>query len=84
MLHQLKEAGVVLKALHPAVNKTIYESDMTVPVALIIGSEGKGVRKHILKLCDEIISLPLRGRVKSLNASVAGAISVYETLRQRL
>ena len=56
---------------------------MTGPVALVIGSEGSGMSRLIRESCDFIVSLPMHGRISSLNASVAGAIVMYEVLRQR-
>jgi 23S rRNA (guanosine2251-2'-O)-methyltransferase len=53
------------------------------PLVLVIGSEGSGLRRTVAKRCDWTVSLPMRGRVGSLNASVAGAIALYEALRQR-
>ena len=62
----------------------IYKKNLNVPLAVIIGSEGKGVRPSILEKCDGVISLPLKGQVNSLNASVACGIVVFEVLRQRI
>ena len=56
---------------------------MTGPIALVIGSEGSGMGRLVRESCDFIVSLPMRGRISSLNASVAGAIVMYEILRQR-
>ncbi len=62
----------------------IYETNLTGPVALIIGSEGHGISQLTLKKSDKILSIPLKGKVNSLNASVATSIVCYEILRQRL
>lgn len=62
----------------------IYKKNLNIPLAVIIGSEGKGVRPSILEKCDGVISLPLKGQVNSLNASVACGIVVFEVLRQRI
>ena len=53
------------------------------PVALVVGSEGFGMSELSKKLCDGILSLPMFGKVNSLNASVAGAVAIYEVVRQR-
>jgi 23S rRNA (guanosine2251-2'-O)-methyltransferase len=53
-------------------------------VGLVIGSEGKGIRPLILKKCDHTISIPMKGKTSSLNAAVAGAIILFEILRQQL
>jgi 23S rRNA (guanosine2251-2'-O)-methyltransferase len=57
--------------------------DMGGPVALVIGSEGKGLARLVRETCDALICLPQLGQVDSLNAAVAGAIAVYEVVRQR-
>ena len=62
----------------------IYKTDLKGNVALVIGGEGSGVKKLTKQLCDKCIALPIRGKVNSLNASVACGIVVYEALRQRL
>ena len=61
----------------------IYDVDLTYPCALVVGSEGFGVSALTKKLSDGILSLPMHGKVNSLNASVAGALGVYEVVRQR-
>lgn len=60
------------------------ETDMTGPIALVIGSEGNGIGRLIKDKCDFIVSLPMQGKITSLNASVAGGILMYEISRQRL
>ena len=57
--------------------------DLTGPVALVIGSEGFGVGKLVREKCDFVLSLPIKGKVNSLNASVAAGILMYEVCRQR-
>ena len=64
--------------------ENIYSKKLTMPIAIIIGSEGKGVKQSLRSYCDGIITLPLMGKVNSLNASVACGITVFEILRQRL
>jgi len=65
-------------------DKVIYKSDLTVGLAVIVGSEGKGIRKNILIHCDDQVSIPMRGSIDSLNVSVSTGIVLYEILRQRL
>lgn len=60
------------------------EADLTGPVALVIGNEGKGLGRLVRESCDGMLSLPMRGKINSLNASVAGGILMYEVARQRL
>ncbi len=79
---KLKNMGVWAYALEAGENN-IYKTNLKGDLALIIGSEGRGVRKVVRDKCDGVISLPMFGKVNSLNASNATAISVYEALRQR-
>ena len=62
----------------------IYELDLCQPIALVIGGEAKGIRPLIKKTCDFQASIPQQGRLDSLNAAAAGAMALYETMRQRL
>lgn len=62
----------------------IYSKKLTMPIAIVIGSEGKGVKQSLRAYCDGVITLPLMGRVNSLNASVACGVVIFEILRQRL
>lgn len=78
----LKKNGYWLYALE-AGEEEIYSQDFMGNVALVIGGEDCGVRKITRSLCDKIVSLPLKGNVNSLNASVALGIAAYEVLRQR-
>lgn len=60
-----------------------FEKDLTGPIALVIGSEGQGIGRLVKESCDFLVRIPMKGRISSLNASVAGAIVMYEILRQR-
>jgi len=65
-------------------SKTEYDkADLTGPLALVVGSEGRGIRRLVREHCDLLIRLPMHGRINSLNAAVAGSIALYEALRQR-
>ncbi|MBR2967800.1 MAG: 23S rRNA (guanosine(2251)-2'-O)-methyltransferase RlmB [Clostridia bacterium] len=64
--------------------QSVYKTDLTGPVAIVVGGEGRGVGKRTRSNCDGIVSLPMYGQVNSLNASVATAIVVYERIRQNL
>ncbi len=83
VINILKEGGVNVYAAMGNAESNIYETDFSDSTAIIIGSEGKGVRKNIANLCDAGISIPQYGRINSLNASVSAAIILYEVVRQR-
>ena len=81
-LMALKQANFWLVGLNPQATSTVYELDMHGKVALILGGEGKGIRPLVQNTCDYLVSIPMEGRISSLNVSVAGAIVLYERLRQ--
>ena len=82
-LEQLKAAGLWVVGL-AADGETRYDTfDFTVPVAVVIGAEGEGMRSLTRRHCDAVVSLPLAGRVSSLNAGAAAAVLLYEVARQR-
>ena len=78
----MKEAGVWVYCADMDGQK-MYDANLTGNIALVIGGEGNGVSRLTKSLCDGVISIDLRGKVNSLNASVACGIVVYEALRQR-
>jgi 23S rRNA (guanosine2251-2'-O)-methyltransferase len=83
-LEELKAAGLwVVGATAAGDAKPPWEVDLTVPVAIVLGAEGKGVRPLVLRGCDLRVQVPMIGRVASYNVSAAGAMLLYETLRQR-
>lgn len=82
-IDELKKANYWLYALE-ADGKNIYDADLSGNVALVIGGEDSGVKRLTREKCDFTISLPLKGKVNSLNASVALGIAAYEVLRRRL
>jgi 23S rRNA (guanosine2251-2'-O)-methyltransferase len=64
--------------------KTVYsQANLTGPLALVVGNEGKGISRLVREHCDLLVRLPMYGHINSLNAAVAGSIAVYEALRQR-
>jgi 23S rRNA (guanosine2251-2'-O)-methyltransferase len=82
-LEELKRAGVWTVGL-AADAQTSYEgADFTLPTALVVGAEGTGLRRLVRQHCDWLVSIPLKGRVQSLNASVAAGIVLFEAVRQR-
>jgi 23S rRNA (guanosine2251-2'-O)-methyltransferase len=82
-LNELKERDIRIIGTAEDAQKTLYETDLTGPVALVLGAEGSGMRQLTARTCDELVRLPMRGAVESLNVSVASAICLYEALRQR-
>jgi len=80
---QLKETGVWIFGMEKNAANSVFTSDLTGPLAIVIGSEESGIRPLLKKHCDFLISIPQLGPVESLNASVAGAVVMYEVLRQR-
>lgn len=64
--------------------KTMYDMDLTGPIALVIGNEGSGVSSLVKKECDMVASIPIKGEIESLNASVASGVLSYEIFRQRM
>ena len=82
-VEQLKEAGVWTVALAADGDKELGEIDLATPVALVMGSEGSGVRPLVRKTCDHVARIGMAGKVGSLNVAAAGAISFYEVARQR-
>ena len=78
-----EEFGVRVVGLAGEGEKTIYEADLTGPICLVTGSEEKGLHRLTRERCDELIKIPLRGQTASLNASVATAVALFETVRQR-
>ncbi len=80
----MKEAGVLVVGAEAGAEKTIWDLDLSVPLALVVGSEGKGLRRTVREDCDVLVSLPMKGRVSSLNVSVATAVMIYEVIHQRI
>jgi 23S rRNA (guanosine2251-2'-O)-methyltransferase len=83
-LDALKEAGLWIAGGVADEGSAPWEVDFTSPTALVVGAEGKGVRPLVLRQCDFLVRIPMLGRVASLNVSVAGAVLLYEAVRQRL
>ena len=82
-LKELKERGLWVYGTAADGQSDLWHTDFSGPLALVIGSEGDGMGRLVRESCDFIVSLPMKGRVSSLNASAAAAITMYEILRQR-
>ena len=82
-LERLKTAGVWVAGLDPSGDRPYDEVDYSVPLALVVGAESKGLGRLVGERCDFRVKLPMRGRVASLNAAVAGSIVLYHAWRQR-
>lgn len=83
-MQTLREEGVWIIGLAPDGPSRFDKVDYTVPIALVIGGEGKGLRPLVRRNCDQVVRLPIAGHADSLNASVAAALVLYEVFRQRL
>ncbi|MGA7160348.1 MAG: 23S rRNA (guanosine(2251)-2'-O)-methyltransferase RlmB [Bacteroidota bacterium] len=82
-IEELKEKGVWIVGTDANAQKTIAEVDYSMPIALVIGNEGKGIRRLVKEKCDFLVKIPMAGSFDSLNASVAGALVMYEVFRTR-
>ena len=82
-LGELKERSIWCIGTSDDAPRTVYQADLKGPVALVLGAEGAGMRQLTRKTCDELVSIPMRGAVESLNVSVASGVCLYEALRQR-
>lgn len=83
-ISDLKEKGVWVFGTASEGSVPMYRADLTVPAAIVIGSEGEGMSRLVQKNCDVTVNIPMKGRISSLNASSAAAILLYEAVRQRL
>ena len=84
LLRTLKDQGVWLIGTAGEAKATLFQADFKGPVALVMGAEGKGMRRLTREHCDQLINIPMLGHVDSLNVSVATGVCLYEALRQRL
>ena len=83
-LEELKKQGVWIYGTAADGTTDLYEADLKGPAAIVIGSEGSGMGRLVREKCDFLVSIPMKGRMDSLNASAAAAILLYEAVRQRL
>lgn len=82
-IYQLRSYDFSILAATEKAQKSIYEANFKKPIALILGNEEKGIQPSLLKLCDEILKIPIIGNIDSLNVSVSAGIIIYEIFRQR-
>jgi len=80
----LRESGITVIACTEKATKLIYEVDIKGPVALIMGSEEDGISDALLRSADELVKIPMKGEIGSLNVSVAAGIAMYEVVRQKI
>lgn len=81
-IEELKEAGLWIYGLDMEGATTIYETDLTGAIGIVVGNEGEGISRLVRENCDGIIKIPMVGKTESLNASVSAAITIYEIKRQ--
>jgi 23S rRNA (guanosine2251-2'-O)-methyltransferase len=79
----LKKKNIWIAGTDLSGEKAFYQSDLKGPIALVLGSEGEGMGKLVSQKCDFIVNIPMKGQISSLNVAVAGAIVMYEVLKQR-
>ena len=82
-LNEMKERGIRIIGTSDDATQTLYDVDLSGPVALVLGAEGAGMRQLTRKTCDELVNIPMAGAVESLNVSVAAGVCLYEARRQR-
>ena len=83
-IYHLKSIDISIVSASEKANKNIYDVDFIKPVAVIMGSEQRGINKSIINLSDEVVKLPMYGKIQSLNVSVACGVFLYEVVRQRI
>lgn len=83
-IKELKEEGFWVVGLDAGGDKLYTDIDYSTPTVLVVGSEGKGLRRLVREHCDFLVKIPLQGKIQSLNASVAGALVMFEAARHRV
>ena len=83
-IEELKQAGLWICGTDISAEKYYYNQDLTGPLGIVIGNEGKGISEKVKKNCDFNVKIPMRGKVTSLNAAVSAGIIIYETVKQRI
>ena len=83
-IEELKQAGLWICGTDINTNRYYYNQDLTGPLGIVIGNEGKGIGEKVKKNCDFLVKIPMKGKVTSLNAAVSTGIIVYEAVKQRI
>lgn len=83
-IEELKQAGLWICGTDISAEKYYYNQDLTGPIGIVIGNEGKGISEKVKKNCDFNVKIPMKGKVTSLNASVSAGIIIYEAVKQRI
>jgi 23S rRNA (guanosine2251-2'-O)-methyltransferase len=84
LIDELKDRGLWVVGVEGGTGNLYSDFDLEIPLAVVLGSEGKGVRRLVREKCDAIVSIPMRGKINSLNVSVAAGVVLFEALRQRM
>ena len=82
-LDELKNRGLWIIGADLDSDKFFYDVDLKIPIGIVIGNEGRGLRRLTREACDILVKIPMLGKIQSLNASVAGALLMYESIRQK-
>ncbi len=83
-IEELKSAGLWICGTAVDTDKYYYNQDLTGPLGIVIGNEGKGISEKVKKNCDFLVKIPMKGNIESLNAAVSTGIVVYESVKQRI
>ena len=83
-IRELKANGIWIVGTDGSAETLYYKQDLTGPIAIVVGSEGRGMNKLTMKSCDYLVKITMMGKITSLNASVSGGIVLFEALKQRL
>ncbi len=82
-IEDLKKVGIWVYGVEPSATKIYTQTDLTGPLAIVVGGEGEGIRPGVRKECDELLRIPMMGKVESLNVSAAVSVVLFEAVRQR-
>lgn len=82
-IEKIKKSDISIIGAEAGSNLTLWDIDMKPPLALVVGSEGKGLRRTVAQMCDLLVNIPMKGNINSLNVSMATGILCYEVVRQR-